>query len=79
MRRTIASRLVESKVTVPHFYLTVDCNLEKLLDARPELNARAPKDGQGVYKLSVNDFANKALALRDMPLAKAQCPREAPS
>ena len=73
MRRTIASRLVESKVTVPHFYLTVDCNLEKLLAAREELNARAPRDGQGVYKLSVNDFAIKALvlALRDNPLANA--------
>ncbi len=73
MRRTIASRLVESKQTVPHFYLTVDCNLEKLLTAREELNARAPKDGQGAYKLSVNDFAIKALALalRDNPLANA--------
>jgi pyruvate dehydrogenase E2 component (dihydrolipoamide acetyltransferase) len=73
MRKTIARRLVESKSTVPHFYLTIDCNLEKLIAAREELNARAPKEGRGVYKLSVNDFFIKALALalRDVPLANA--------
>ena len=73
MRKTIAKRLVESKATVPHFYLTIDCNLEKLLAARQELNARAPKEGRSVYKLSVNDFVIKAmaLALRDVPLANA--------
>lgn len=73
MRKTIAKRLVESKATVPHFYLTLDCNLEKLLAAREELNARAPKEGRGAYKLSVNDFVIKALALalRDVPSANA--------
>ena len=73
MRKTIAKRLVESKATVPHFYLTIDCNLENLLAARQELNARAPKEGRGAYKLSVNDFVIKALAvaLRDVPLANA--------
>ncbi len=73
MRKTIAKRLVESKATVPHFYLTIDCNLEKLLAAREELNVRAPKQGTGAYKLSVNDFVIKAmaLALRDVPMANA--------
>jgi pyruvate dehydrogenase E2 component (dihydrolipoamide acetyltransferase) len=65
MRRIIARRLVEAKQTIPHFYLTVDCNIGKLLAAREEINAAAPKgkDGKGAYKLSVNDFVIKALAL----------------
>ena len=73
MRKTIAKRLVESKVTIPHFYLNVDCRLDQLLAARERLNARSPKDGPGAYKLSVNDFIIKALALglRDVPAANA--------
>jgi pyruvate dehydrogenase E2 component (dihydrolipoamide acetyltransferase) len=65
MRRTIAQRLTASVQTIPHFYLTVDCDIGKLLDAREEINALAPKgkDGKPVYKLSVNDFVIKALAL----------------
>jgi pyruvate dehydrogenase E2 component (dihydrolipoamide acetyltransferase) len=65
MRRTIAQRLTASVQTIPHFYLTIDCNIGKLLDAREEINAAAPKDkdGKPVYKLSVNDFVIKALAL----------------
>src|SRR5215469_4213046 len=65
MRRTIAQRLTASVQTIPHFYLTIDCNIGKLLDAREEINAVAPKDkdGRPAYKLSVNDFAIKALAL----------------
>jgi len=65
MRRTIAQRLTASVQTIPHFYLTVDCDIGKLLDAREEINAAAPKDkdGKPVYKLSVNDFVIKALAL----------------
>ncbi len=65
MRKIIARRLQESKQTIPHFYLTVDCNLDKLLLAREEINAAAPKDkdGKPAYKLSVNDFVIKALAL----------------
>jgi len=65
MRRTIAARLTASVQTIPHFYLTVDCDIGKLLDAREEINAVAPKDknGRPAYKLSVNDFAIKALAL----------------
>ncbi len=65
MRRTIAQRLTASIQTIPHFYLTVDCDIGKLLDAREEINATAPKDkdGKPIYKLSVNDFVIKALAL----------------
>jgi pyruvate dehydrogenase E2 component (dihydrolipoamide acetyltransferase) len=65
MRRTIAQRLTASVQTIPHFYLTVDCDIGKLLDAREEINATAPsnKDGKSAYKLSVNDFVIKALAL----------------
>src|SRR5271170_8015403 len=65
MRRTIAQRLTASAQTIPHFYLTVDCDIGKLLEAREEINAAAPKDkdGKPAYKLSVNDFVIKALAL----------------
>ncbi len=65
MRRTIAQRLTASVQTVPHFYLTMDCNIGKLLEAREAINAAAPKDkdGKPAYKLSVNDFVIKALAL----------------
>jgi pyruvate dehydrogenase E2 component (dihydrolipoamide acetyltransferase) len=65
MRRIIAQRLVQSNLTVPHFYLTVDCDIGKLLAAREEINSTAPqdKDGKPLWKLSVNDFVIKALAL----------------
>jgi len=65
MRRTIAQRLTASVQTIPHFYLTMDCNIGKLVAAREEINAAAPKDkdGKPAYKLSVNDFVIKALAL----------------
>ncbi len=65
MRRTIAQRLTASAQTIPHFYLTMDCNIDKLMAAREEINASAPKDKEGkpAYKLSVNDFVIKALAL----------------
>ena len=70
MRKTIAKRLVESKQSVPHFYLTVDCELDALLALRKQLNEAAPvRDDKPAYKLSVNDFVIKAmaLALRDVP------------
>jgi pyruvate dehydrogenase E2 component (dihydrolipoamide acetyltransferase) len=65
IRRVIARRLVEAKLTIPHFYLTLDCSIGKLLAAREEINSAAPKDkdGKPAYKISVNDFAIKALAL----------------
>ncbi|MBN8959950.1 MAG: pyruvate dehydrogenase complex dihydrolipoamide acetyltransferase [Rhizobiales bacterium] len=65
MRRTIAQRLTQSMQTIPHFYLTMDCNLDKLLALREQANAAAPKDkdGKPAYKLSVNDFVVKAMAV----------------
>jgi len=65
MRRTIAQRLTASVQTIPHFYLTVDCDIGRLLEAREEINALAPKgaDSKAAYKLSVNDFVIKSLAL----------------
>ena len=65
MRRTIAQRLTASVQTVPHFYLTMDCDIGKLLAAREEINAAAPKDQEKkpLYKLSVNDFVIKAMAI----------------
>ena len=65
MRRTIAQRLTASVQTVPHFYLTIDCDIGKLLAAREEINASAPKDKEKkpLYKLSVNDFVIKAMAV----------------
>lgn len=64
MRKTIARRLLESKQTIPHFYLTIDCELDALLKLRAELNAAAPeKDSKPAYKLSVNDMVIKAMAL----------------
>ncbi|ACL61287.1 pyruvate dehydrogenase complex dihydrolipoamide acetyltransferase [Methylobacterium nodulans] len=65
MRKTIAKRLVESKQTVPHFYLSLDVELDALLALREQVNAGAgqDKDGKPLFKLSVNDFVIKALAL----------------
>ncbi len=70
MRRVIAERLVESKQTVPHFYLTVDCNIEALLEARKSLNESLGAQGK---KLTVNDFViwASAFALKDHPEANA--------
>jgi pyruvate dehydrogenase E2 component (dihydrolipoamide acetyltransferase) len=64
MRKTIAKRLLESKLTVPHYYLTVDIQIDALLAARKEINEAAPMvDGKPKFRLSVNDFIIKALAL----------------
>jgi pyruvate dehydrogenase E2 component (dihydrolipoamide acetyltransferase) len=65
MRRTIAQRLTASVQTIPHFYLTMECHIGLLVEAREQINAAAPKDkdGKPAYKLSVNDFVIKALAL----------------
>jgi pyruvate dehydrogenase E2 component (dihydrolipoamide acetyltransferase) len=65
VRKVIARRLLEAKLTIPHFYLTVDCDIGRLLSAREEINAAASKDkdGKPAYKISVNDFVIKALAL----------------
>ena len=73
MRKVVARRLVESKREAPHFYLTIDCEIDALLDVRRDLNARAPADGPDAYKLSVNDFVIRAaaLALMKVPAANA--------
>jgi len=73
MRRVIAERLTQSKQTIPHFYLTLDCRLDSLLAARERINAAAPKEGPRAFKLSVNDFVIKALALalQHVPAANA--------
>ncbi len=63
MRRTVADRLTVAKSTIPHFYLTIECELDKLLEARKRLNDASPKEGASAYKLSVNDFIIKAMAL----------------
>ena len=78
MRKTIAKRLVEAKQTVPHFYLTLDCEIDALLALRKQLNDASPmiKTDAGdkpAYKLSVNDMIIKAhaLALKAVPMANA--------
>lgn len=75
MRKVVAARLTESKQTVPHFYLTLDCKIDALMAAREQINAAAPKgkDGKPGYKLSVNDFVMKAwaVALQRVPAANA--------
>lgn len=75
MRSVIASRLQESKQTVPHFYLTIECRIDALLEARKHINAAA----DGKYKLSVNDFVLKAcaMALKAVPQANASWTDEA--
>ncbi len=75
MRKTIARRLVEAKNTIPHFYLSLDCELDALLALRERINKAASldKDGKPAFKVSVNDFVIKglALALQRVPEANA--------
>ena len=68
MRKTIAARLTAAKRDIPHYYLTVDCEIDRLLAMRKELNAKSP-DGEGAFKISVNDFIVRAagLALQKVP------------
>jgi pyruvate dehydrogenase E2 component (dihydrolipoamide acetyltransferase) len=65
MRKAIAKRLTSAKTLIPHYYLTVDCNLDALMAVREKMNAAAPKDKdkKPAYKLSVNDFIMKASAM----------------
>ncbi len=80
MRKVIARRLTQSfNNEVPHFPLNIDIELTKLLDARASLNAASPKEGEGAYKLSVNDFVIKAsaMALKKVPAANATFTDEA--
>jgi pyruvate dehydrogenase E2 component (dihydrolipoamide acetyltransferase) len=73
MRRFIAERLTLSKRTIPHFYLAIDCDIDALLAARARMNGLAPQDGPRAFKLSLNDFIIKALAmaLQSVPAANA--------
>ncbi len=75
MRRTIAARLTQAIQTIPHFYLTADVEIDRLIKLREEANAGAPKDkaGNPAFKLSLNDFIIHAfaLALRRVPSANA--------
>lgn len=73
MRKVIARRLSESKATVPHFYVSMDIELDALLKLRAELNAKSPADGPSAFRLSVNDFVIKAaaLALKRVPKVNA--------
>ena len=73
MRKTIARRLLEAKQTIPHFYVSADCELYALMVAREQINASAPKNAEGkpTYRLSVNDFVIKALAVALMRVPEA--------
>jgi pyruvate dehydrogenase E2 component (dihydrolipoamide acetyltransferase) len=75
MRRTIAARLTQAIQTIPHFYLTADVEIDRLIKLREEANFGAPKDKDGnpAFKLSLNDFIIRALALalRRVPAANA--------
>ncbi|MCB1592563.1 MAG: pyruvate dehydrogenase complex dihydrolipoamide acetyltransferase [Alphaproteobacteria bacterium] len=75
IKKITAKRLLESKQTVPHFYLTIDCRLDSLMAARQEINDQA----DGSYKLSVNDFLIKAcaMALKSFPTANVSWTDEA--
>jgi pyruvate dehydrogenase E2 component (dihydrolipoamide acetyltransferase) len=61
MRKTIAKRLTSAKTLIPHYYLTIDCDITALMDVRARMNAKSPKANG--YKLSVNDFVMKAAAM----------------
>jgi pyruvate dehydrogenase E2 component (dihydrolipoamide acetyltransferase) len=78
MRKIIAQRLGQAKRDIPHFYLSVDCDVDALLALREDLNAKAP-EGEGAYKLSLNDFVVRAVALtlRKVPAANATWTDEA--
>lgn len=73
MRRTIAQRLTQSKQSVPHFYLSATCSIDTLIAVRQRLNTHAPRgtDKTPLWKLSINDFIIKAmaLALQQVPAA----------
>jgi pyruvate dehydrogenase E2 component (dihydrolipoamide acetyltransferase) len=74
MRKVIGKRLLESKQTIPHFYLTVDCQIDSLLKLREQINQTAPKtNNEPAHKISVNDFVIKAVAhaLKAVPQANA--------
>jgi len=69
IRRVIARRLAEAKATVPHYYVSMDIEIDALLKLMADLNAKAPKEGAGAYNITINDLVIKATAatLRRMP------------
>jgi pyruvate dehydrogenase E2 component (dihydrolipoamide acetyltransferase) len=73
IRKVVARRLVEAKQTIPHFYVSMDIEIDALLKLREELNAKSPKDGPSAFRLSVNDLIIKAAAitLRRIPKVNA--------
>ncbi|MBT5827625.1 MAG: pyruvate dehydrogenase complex dihydrolipoamide acetyltransferase [Alphaproteobacteria bacterium] len=81
IRQVIAARLLHAKQNIPHFYLTLDCNISDLLKLRAQLNSAAPKDesGKAAYRISVNDIIIKAsaMALKKVPAANASWTEEA--
>ncbi|MEJ0045132.1 MAG: pyruvate dehydrogenase complex dihydrolipoamide acetyltransferase [Rhodospirillales bacterium] len=79
VRRITARRLAEAKQSIPHFYVSIDVELDALLKLRADLNAKSPKDGPGAFKLSVNDLLIKATAvtLRRVPKVNVSFTEEA--
>ena len=73
VRKVIARRLTEAKSTIPHFYVSMDIELDALMKLRADLNAKSPKEGPGAFRLSVNDLVIKAAAvtLRRIPAVNA--------
>ncbi len=78
MRKVIARRLTESSRDIPHYYVSMDIEIDQLLKLREQLNARSPKDGPGAFRLSVNDLIIKAAAvtLRRVPQVNASYTEE---
>ncbi|MFO1127318.1 MAG: pyruvate dehydrogenase complex dihydrolipoamide acetyltransferase [Rhodospirillales bacterium] len=72
MRKVIAQRLVQSKRDAPHFYLSIDCNIDALMAMRGQLNERTP-EGEGAFKISVNDFVVRAVALAMRAFPDVNC------
>ena len=79
MRKVISRRLTESHQQVPNFFVTMDCEIDALMKLRADLNAKSPKDGDGAFKLSVNDLVIKAAAatLRRVPKLNASYTEDA--
>jgi pyruvate dehydrogenase E2 component (dihydrolipoamide acetyltransferase) len=73
MRKVIARRLTEAKATIPHFYVSMDIEIDALIDLMQQLNAKSPKEGPGAYGITINDLVIKAAAatLRQVPTVNA--------
>ena len=73
MRKVIARRLTEAKSTIPHFYVSMDIEIDAMTKLLAELNAKAPKEGPGAYLITINDMVIKATAatLRKVPTVNA--------